>query len=183
MRFNFPSILGFFLILFSFGCQSDEDTLPKGDFISFRSEGKTYLFRQIENPSWNKYFRGENQDQIGIALRNEDQSLYAGININTAFIWKKTLPLQISGPLTDPFMPIGDFQLRDLKNQVPIDYGVDDDVNFVGNTETNQIIYILEKYDQDVLEGSFSGTIYTRTGRSMKIESGKFRVRIPVVIN
>jgi hypothetical protein len=79
--------------------------------------------------------------------------------------------------------PIGDFQLRDLKNQVLVTYGPEDDVNFVGTTTADQIQFTLEKYEGEILEGRFSGTLYTRTGRSMKIESGKFRVRVPVVVN
>ena len=176
-------IFGLVLLSFTMGCQSEEDPLPKGDFISFRSEGKTYLFREVENTSWNKYFRGERQDQIGIALQNQDQSLLAGINIIDSFIWREGLPMEVSGPITIPMTPIGDFQLKDLKNQTPVDFGPEDDVNFVGTTTSDQFNYILEKYENEILEGSFSGTLYTRTGRSMKIEAGKFRVSIPVVIN
>lgn len=176
-------IFGLVLLSFTMGCQSEEAPLPKGDFISFRSEGKTYLFREVENTSWNKYFRGERQDQIGIALQNQDQSLLAGINIIDSFIWREGLPMEVSGPITIPMTPIGDFQLKDLKNQTPVDFGPEDDVNFVGTTTSDQFNYILEKYENEILEGSFSGTLYTRTGRSMKIEAGKFRVSIPMVIN
>ncbi|MFN3760456.1 MAG: hypothetical protein ACK4SF_14695 [Algoriphagus aquaeductus] len=182
---NFRSIFLLFpvLVIFLFGCQTEEDPLPKGDFISFRSAGKAYLFQEIENTSWNKYFRGERQDQIGIAFQNQDQSFLAGINIIDSFIWREALPMEVSGPITHPMTPIGDFQLRDLKNQVPVTYGPEDDVNFVGTTTADQIQFTLEKYEGEILEGRFSGTLYTRTGRSMKIESGKFRVRVPVVVN
>lgn len=179
MKLYFPFFLGFILIMVSFGCQSDKDIFPMEDFISFKSDGKTFLFSQIHNNEWNKYFRGERMDQIGITFKNEEQTLLAGINILDAFIWKNNLPLKITGPLNDPMQPMGDFQLIDLTTQVPITFGQEDGVNFVGSTTKSQITYVLEKYQQDILEGSFSGIIFTKTGKYMNIESGKFRVKIP----
>lgn len=178
-KLPFSFFFGFFIMLVSLACQSDEDPLPKEDFVFFKSEGKAFLFTQIHNTDWNRYFRGERQDQIGIAFQNEEQTLLAGINILDAFIWKSNLPLKISGPLNDPFQPLGDFQLIDLTTFVPITFGPEDGLNFKGSTSNSQITYVLEKYQNDILEGSFSGTIFTQTGESKEIESGKFRVKIP----
>lgn len=160
-------------------CLSDEEE-PAGDYISFESEETIYTFTEIYNPDWNKYFRGENQDQVGITLQDNEKTFLVGINFLDAFLDDTHYPLIIDKPTFEtPIKPEGNLQLFNLAIPSDTIFGPNDNVNFHGSTRSN-LTFVIDNYKRDVLTGSFSGTIYTETGKSMDVKNGKFKVNIEV---
>lgn len=174
-KITFP----FFVFLFAslFSCSSEKEE-PLKDFISYESEGKVFTFSKINNPSWNKYFRGQQQDQVGITLENTEGTLLVGINLLFVYLDRASYPIELSVNSTgSPFPPVGDFQLYDLVNGGNSSFGPEDGVNFVGDSSSD-FYYQINSYENGILEGTFTGSIYTRTGKSKLIQNGKFRVAI-----
>ncbi|NPD44671.1 MULTISPECIES: hypothetical protein [unclassified Lentimicrobium] len=68
-----------------------------------------------------------------------------------------------------------EFQFIEYNSPADTTFGINDDWSYVG--ELSQ--FIIESYnDSGFLEGKFNGAISTRTGKSLNVEDGSFRVKI-----
>jgi len=66
-------------------------------------------------------------------------------------------------------------QLREYNSPADTVFGLNDDWNYSGILNN----FLIEKYDtQGYIEGSFSGTISTCTGRLLNVNQGSFRIMI-----
>ena len=146
------------------------------NLISFSSSEGDFLFANDINV-FNSYLLGPNQDQLSLVFMS-DEGLICEIHILGAGLLERSLPVDLSDGVTGT----AEVQLVDPSKDVESTFGPNDDVNFVGYTMQG-LSFTVESFESDIIKGTFSGTISTRTGRQMTIQEGRFDVLVDIEDN
>ncbi len=175
MKNSIKVLLAVLLISFS-SCEENElapppDELELVEFISMETDAGNFLFEEDIN-IFNSYIKGPRQDQLSLVLNNEDQ-LSAQIYMFDTELLLSDFPLEV--PLNN--VSYGEVQLRDFRSDADPTWGPEDDDNYVGLTSESVRITIID-YSNGVIKGTFRGTIRTKTGKSITINTGEFQVII-----
>jgi len=155
------------LILFAlFSCSDDEEIAVEG-VIEATIDGEFIRFDFSEHRSDNFYHLGmfarSESDRIELRRCEAVEESARCINIEIR-----------NSALDDQPMPFSIGSLGQAKGTVLFR---EDIKRYRGETDKNISLTILSKAD-DILEGTFSGTLLESEGRSVPVENGRFRIKI-----
>ncbi|MEQ8925736.1 MAG: hypothetical protein RLO81_07955 [Fulvivirga sp.] len=173
-------ILGIGIIFLTLSaCDTNENINPTYDYISFETEGTSYLLIDEGGyDAWNAYYIRDNQDQLGLVLQDGKGELLGEIYLNNSDFLNKTFPLTISKE--NPNDGFAQMSLLNLTIHRDTIFNETDDVNYSNHSYDNFALTI-NSFEKNVLKGKFNGELKTKTGKSKIINNGKFEVRINLV--
>ena len=160
---------------------------PNVEFIYFESGDDFFLFdtERFSDGFSNTYIREDTPDysldQLNINMTTDPIDKYScNIYISHTRFTERNLPLVINNGSTQGHAEI---QLDDNFTRVQPTYGPDDIYNFVGASLFNEFRIVIESFDNNVIAGTFSGTMRTRddnSSKEMEVKNGRYRIKIRV---
>ena len=155
----------------------------RGDF-----DGRTLYFASIsdaystDDSSWNGYFVNNSNgfDQINLIRQNIGNSVEIDIYFSQAYIFRRKLPYTI--PDRNPQENVtAEIALIDLKNLWRAPEGTpENDFSFYGETYQS-IKIVVTSVANHIMEGTFEGTLTSKSGSVITVKNGGFRIQIKVV--
>lgn len=181
MKKHLSIIACFFLFGALLSCSEVESVEPQFDYIRFETGSSTFLFNVEYDDFWNTYFWNPdlNRDQVGIIMTDKNRSFRASMFISGSRLFEKEFPLVLnSDAIIEESGIAGVSVVNDL---IPVDtvFGTTDSVNYLGNTMQSFSLTI-DAFENEVISGSFSGELATRTGKVIPIRNGRFKVKIKI---
>ena len=150
-------------------------------FIRGEFDGKLIYFTTIsdnyynDDSSWNGIFINSaiGLDQINLIRMNYENSVQLSIYINQSKIFTRQLPYNIKA---------GEDAVIELKNLDTVKPGSsDNDPTFSGATYSSFTIQITSLVD-NILEGKFEGPLKSKSGSTIMVKNGRFRIKVKVHI-
>ena len=155
----------------------------RGDF-----DGRTLYLSSIadanstDDTSWNGYFINYSNgfDQINLIRQNTGNSVEVGISFLQSKIFRRQLPYTI--PDGNPLENVtAEIALIDLKNLWRAPEGIpENDFSFYGDTYQS-IKIVVTSVANHIMEGTFEGTLTSKSGSVITVKNGGFRILIKVV--
>lgn len=151
------------------------------NFIRGEFDGKLIYFTTIssayayDDSGWNGIFINNSNrlDQINLIRQTSRDSVQLAIFINHSKIFTRQFPYS---PKEDAHASI---QLINLKKVFTIDQGSPhDDATFVGSFDS--ITLQVTSFVDNILEGTFEGTLKSSTGSTITVKNGGFRIKVKV---
>jgi hypothetical protein len=161
-------------------------------FISGEFDGqKIYLASTLGNmyPSndtiMNAWYLDESigLDNMHLIRENQDMSAMIAIYFTATKINTQTFPYYLPHANL-AYCEHAEVELTNMKRPYGIiQNGPQDDYSFWGYTyPSNHFVNVtVSSFVNNVMEGSFEGTITTSTGKSMTVKNGRFRIRIMTI--
>jgi len=177
MKFNIFILFSLMLVVFS--CKKDQDTpqsqvVPEEGSISGKFGSDSFYF------TFPFYDSNGNPDTMSNVVysngfismvRNDATFPTKGIAMFLQSTGVESLPLNVS-------VPNCELQLNNYYCPADTTFGPNDSCNYYGSSFNQSVdIRITDKKD-DILTGTFSGVINTKTGLSKQVTEGKFRIRL-----
>ena len=150
------------------------------EYIRAKIDGKQYCFSSFwfnQDSSHNINYTANGMDQINMIREDACKHLSIRFFFTGTDLFHQALPY--IQPLDNPAAPMGmvELQLVDLQNISTCEFCATDSVDYV-NWPFNGIQIQVSQIVNDTLAGSFSGPVYTKTGKSRMLSNGEFRIRI-----
>ena len=152
---------------------------PQNEFIYWTDGAREYFFPlEDEAPGFsNTYLTQGDSDQLNILMKPESTSAFVSqIYISQADLLVQEYPYIMPGNGNGR----AELQLLNRAEDVPVQFGSDDDKNFVGTTTNSQFRLTVTSFTDGLIQGTFRGTISTRTGSEIPVQDGRFRIRITI---
>ncbi len=80
-------------------------------------------------------------------------------------------------PLDAP-VPFCELQFNNYKNPADTTFGSNDSCNYTGSSIDQRMEVIITDKTDDVLTGTFSGSVHSMTGLTKQVTDGKFRIKL-----
>jgi hypothetical protein len=169
-------ITALFLVLLS--CSENDPTPLPPEYIKIKTSRRTYLYDDSSSsPIANRHLYDEAVDQLYLTMKdNEVLSCEILIFNSKSLFDKKIFPFTISSNDENAFGIVG---LYDFGITVDTLHGVNDDVNFEGDTHHGLTIEISD-FEDGLMTGKIHGVVKTGANTSEIIESGEFRLKVEV---
>jgi hypothetical protein len=174
-KYYILNITFFLLILTS--CDNNEDIEPTYDYIKFDTDDKSFLLNSEYDAFWNTYFKGSNQDQLGLVMQDESGELLGQIFLNNSDFSNKTFPFTVdikSDPLKDGSAQMSLINLVIRRDTI---FNETDNINYTNHSGDNFTLTI-NSFENSVLKGEFFGVLKTKTGKTKPIDNGRFKIKV-----
>jgi hypothetical protein len=150
------------------------------EYIRAQIDGMQYCFSSFwfnHDSSYNINYSADGMDQINMIREDACKHLSIRFFFTGTNLFHQPLPY--IQPLDNPQAPMGlvELQLVDLQNISSCEFCPTDSVDYV-NWPFHGIQIQVSQIVNDTLVGSFSGPVYTKTGKSRMLSNGEFRIRI-----
>jgi len=177
MKTNLVIFLSLLTLLFS--CKKDEATpetpvIPELGSISGKFGSESFYFTA---PFYTSEGMADTMSNVYYTYG------FFGMHRNDAKLATKGISLYIqctgmeSLPLNQP-VPFCEVQLNNYLCPNDTVFGPRDSCNYIGSSLDQSVEMIITDKTDDVLTGTFSGVIRTRTGLTKQVTDGKFRIRL-----
>ncbi|GAB5525057.1 MAG: hypothetical protein Roseis2KO_29290 [Roseivirga sp.] len=145
------------------------------EFIYFEDGDLQFYYpKESFSPDFsNTYLNSNGSDQLNLMMLREGEEYEAYIFVQSSQLNTSSFPKTISGDL--PSVELQLINTVDIQNP---QFGANDDVNYVGSSHLNQMSITMTSFDDNVLSATFSGTIETKTGKSIDVENGLLRIKV-----
>lgn len=121
----------------------------------------------------NTYLNSNGSDQLNLMMRREGEEYEAHIFVQSSQLNNSNFPKTIASDL--PSVELQLINTVDIQNP---QFGANDDVNYVGSSHFEEVEMVISSFSENVLNATFSGTIRTKTGKSINVENGLLRIRV-----
>ncbi|RYY21261.1 MAG: hypothetical protein EOO04_18565 [Chitinophagaceae bacterium] len=122
------------------------------------------------------YYPATGQDQLNLIRENKERSAQMQIYIGQSMMLFTKLPYSVPNDHL-VFCEFTQFQFYDEGSRHGTENGPNDNYTYQASTNTGMKMTVTSFVD-NILEGSFEGTLRTNTGRTMEVKNGSFRIRL-----
>lgn len=184
------SLLLISLSLFAYSCSNDDDpnrididTIAgdsSAEFIYFEHDKTQYYFpTEFVLPDFsNTYLNTDGLDQLNLNMHIEGGRYRCNIFVNGLDLTRRDFPITISQ--SDDLPGNASIQLIDQVETPAVQFGPDDDLNYVASSLLNDFFLTIESMTDEEISGTFTGIVKTPgNGRKfILLENGRFRIRL-----
>lgn len=115
-------------------------------------------------------------DNIHLIRQNDESSVHLALYFDKAKIYTRLFPYVVPRPILDPCESV-EVELINMKKLGTTGQGSPND-DFSFWSTTNQGVKVeVSGFSNNIMEGTFEGTLKTQTGSKMVVKNGKFRIK------
>jgi hypothetical protein len=154
---------------------------PKGEyFIEGEYNGKKICLStrnaSIDTFSNVYYFYPANHDQLNLIRENQEGSAEMQIYIGQSRMLFQKLPYSVPNDHL-AFCEFTQFQFYDERRRHGTENDPFDDYTYQATTNTGMKMAVTS-FENNILEGTFEGTLTTNTGKTIQVKNGSFRIKL-----
>ena len=120
-----------------------------------------------------------NLDQLNLIRMNNERSAQMQIYFGQSTMITRPIPY-ILPHANLAFCEFTQFQFYDERQRHGTENAPNDDYTYQGTTNTGMSLRVNSFYD-NIIEGTFEGTLKTNTGKTLLVKNGAFRIKIIIV--
>lgn len=119
-------------------------------------------------------------DNIHLIRENNEMSVMIAIYFDKAKIFTRQFPYNLPRANLD-ICEAAQMELINMKKLGTVGQGSpNDDFSFWGHTNTSIKVQVIS-FENNIMQGTFEGSLTTKTGSTIQVKNGKFRIKIIVV--
>lgn len=164
---------------------------PEFEFVYFESGDDQYYFleERVAPGFSNRYIQDQTDshtlDQINILMTNnapDPTDYHCDMFISGSKLQTQSFPFVInSGSALNGIL--AEIQLKDRNNPVTNQFGPEDRFNLVSTSGLDDFRMVVQSFNNNVIEATFTGTMTTRAtsgNKEMVIKNGRLRIKLEV---